>query len=144
MSFLLTYRLTVKLFTLFVENGLGQHAICFLKSYLGTLSRQVLSGPFACFHLERTVIQTNKQHNRPRKKNIRVFPFQGNTCILPSSDADITPFLESIYLPLLAARVDSLRRSLRCSLRWLEVIITSKRATWCFDHDDTIKECRWM
>ena len=59
-SFLLTYRLTVKLFTLFVESGLGQHAISFLKLCLGILSRLVLSGPSACFHLERSVIQTNK------------------------------------------------------------------------------------
>ena len=59
-SFLLNYRLTVKLFTLFVESGLGQHAIGFLKSCLGILSRLVLLGPSACFHLERSVIQTNK------------------------------------------------------------------------------------
>ena len=61
-SFLLTYRLTVKLFTLFVESGLGQHAIGFLKSCLGILSRLVLSGPSACFHSERSIIQTNKQY----------------------------------------------------------------------------------
>ena len=59
-SFFLTYRLTVKLFTLFVESGLGQHAIGFLKLCLGILSRLVLSGPSTCFHLERSVIQTNK------------------------------------------------------------------------------------
>ena len=62
-SFLLTYRLTVKLFTLFVESGLGQHAVGFLKSCLGILSRLVLSGPSACFHLEQSVIQTKKQTN---------------------------------------------------------------------------------
>ena len=67
-SFLLTYRLTVKLFTLFVESGLGQHAIGFLKSCLGILSRMVLSGPSACFHLERSVKQTNKQTNKQANK----------------------------------------------------------------------------
>ena len=61
-SFLLTYRLTVKLFTLIVESGLGQHAIGFLKSCLGILSRLVLSGPSACFHLERSVVHTNNRH----------------------------------------------------------------------------------
>ena len=35
--------------------------IGFLKSCLGILSRLVLSGPSACFHSERSVIQTNKQ-----------------------------------------------------------------------------------
>ena len=83
-SFLLTYRLTVKLFTLFVESGLGQHAIGFLKSCLGILSRLVLSGPSVCFHLERSVIQTNKQtnfasgssltHPTPRTSNCYYFP----------------------------------------------------------------------
>ena len=52
-SFLLTYKLTVKLFTLFVESGLGQHAIGFLKLCLAILSRLVLSGLSACFQLER-------------------------------------------------------------------------------------------
>ena len=60
-SFLLTCRLTVKLVTLFVDSGLGQHAIGFLKSCLGILSRLVLSGPSAYFHLER---YANKQSSK--------------------------------------------------------------------------------
>ena len=59
-SFLLTYRLTVKLFTLFVE-WLRLSMLSALEVVLGILSTGP-SGPSACFHLERSVIQTNKQN----------------------------------------------------------------------------------
>ena len=81
-SFLLTYRLKVKLFTKFVESGLGQHAIGFLKSWLDTLSRLVLSGSSACFHLERSVIQTNKWSRRFEPGN-KITRGNGHLLLIP-------------------------------------------------------------
>ena len=63
-SFLLTYRLTVKLFSLFVEGGLGQHAIGFFEVVLGHF---IQAGPIRTvlvyvFPLG-TISYTNKQTN---------------------------------------------------------------------------------
>ena len=60
-SFLLTYMLTVKLFTLFVESGLGQHAIGFFEVVLG----KFWSGPIGAVRVFPlgTISYTNKQTN---------------------------------------------------------------------------------
>ena len=66
-SFLLTYRLTVKLFTLFVESGLGQHAIDFFEV---ELRHFVQAGPIRTVRMFPlgTISYTNKQTIRRKIK----------------------------------------------------------------------------